>query len=189
MGARRSSVPDALGDSLAQDPAVLTRIDRSLMALRQVLVRPVTSELPIPSLGRSVEFAKVVACEAVAAISSGAHAPTVKVLADALHVDHSTMSRVLADAEADGLLVRGQDPEDRRRTTVELSPDGRTLVADGQDLRVWFMAQVLDEWDPADVDALAGYLERAVATFQERFPLALAEAESRLGPLLPSSDD
>jgi len=185
----RHAVDDALPDPLPQDSATLGRIDRSLIALRQVLVRPVTTELPIPSLGRSVEFAKVAACEAVAAVTAADQQATVSGLARALHLDHSTMSRVLADAEADGLIVRGQDPSDRRRTTVELSDDGRALVRDGQSLRVWFMAQVLAEWDPGDVDALASYLERAVTTFEERFPVALAEAESRLGPLLPAAGE
>lgn len=170
---------------LPQDAGTLARIDRSLIALRQVLVRPVTTGLPIPSLGRTVDFSKVAACEAVGALEARGGSATVKTLAELLHLDHSTMSRVLADAESDGLLARGQDPDDRRRTLVELTADGRALVQDGQSLRVWFMAQVLAEWEPSDVDHLAGYLERAVSTFEQRFPVALAEAESRLGPLLP----
>lgn len=163
----------------------LARIDRSLMALRQVLVRPVTAELPVPSLGRSVDFAKVMACEAAAMLASADAPLTVKSLSAALHLDHSTMSRVLADAEANGLLVRGSDPADRRRTTVELTEDGRSLVADGIAMRTWFMGQLLDDWTTEDVDTLARLLERAVGTFDERLPLVRDEAEALLGMTIP----
>jgi DNA-binding MarR family transcriptional regulator len=97
------------------------------------------------------------------------------------------MSRVLADAEADGLLARTQDPKDRRRTLVELTNDGQSLVRDGQMLRVWFMARVLSDWDPADVEQLTSYFERAVATFEDRFDVVRQESEALLGyDLLPT---
>jgi len=188
MTAPSDDAASLMSEQLPQDAVTLARIDQSLIALRQVLVRPVTSELPIPTLGRSVDFTKVVACEAVANVIGRGLTPSVKVLAGALHLDHSTMSRVLADSEADGLLERAADPDDRRRTIVRLTQEGAALVQDGQSMRVWFMAQVLSEWRSSDVEALANYLGRAVETFQERFPLVLAEAESRLGPLLPSPE-
>jgi hypothetical protein len=185
-----AALPEAVSQSLPQSPEVLTRLDRSLIALRQVIARPVSAELPIPSLGRSVEFAKVVACEAIAGLNASKQRPTVKAVAAVLHIDHSTMSRVLADAEADGLLARTQDPNDRRRTLVELTTDGQSLVRDGQMLRVWFMARVLSDWDPADVEQLTSYFERAVATFEDRFDVVRQESEALLGyDVLPTPTD
>ncbi len=185
-----AALPEAVSQSLPQSPEVLTRLDRSLIALRQVIARPVSAELPIPSLGRSVEFAKVVACEAIAGLNASNQRPTVKAVAAVLHVDPSTMSRVLADGEADGLLARAQDPKDRRRTLVELTTDGQALVRDGQMLRVWFMARVLSDWDPADVEQLTSYFERAVATFEDRFDVVRQESEALLGyNLLPTPTD
>ena len=163
----------------------LARLDRSLLALRHVLVRPVTTELPIPSLGRSVDFTKVMACEASALLARAEGPVTVKSLAATLHLDHSTMSRVLADAEADGLVVRGSDPADRRRTTVELTDDGRALVADGTTMRTWFMGQLLDDWSADDIDTLATLLERAVSTFDSRLPIVKGQAEALLGITIP----
>ena len=163
----------------------LARLDRSLLELRHLLVRPVANELPVPSLGRSVEFAKVMACEA-SALLAGVDGPvTVKALASTLHLDHSTMSRVLADAETDGLIVRGSDPADRRRTTVELTDDGRALVADGIRMRTWFMGQILEDWAADDIDTLATLLARAVSTFDERLPLVKQQAEAMLGVDIP----
>ena len=184
MAPRPATISSLLPD-VTHSPEALTRLDRALLALRHVLVRPVTSELQIPSLGRSVEFAKVAACEGAAAVSADGATVTVKSLAEALRLDHSTMSRVVADCEADGLLVRGSDPADRRRTTIALTPDGDSLVADALALRVWFMDEVLAEWPEADLEALTGMLERAVSTFDTRFPLVHRAAEERLGFPLP----
>ena len=184
MAPRPATISSLLPD-ITHSPEALTRLDRALLALRHVLVRPVTSELQIPSLGRSVEFAKVAACEGAAAVSADGATVTVKSLAEALRLDHSTMSRVVADCEADGLLVRGSDPADRRRTTIALTPDGDSLVADALGLRVWFMDEVLAEWPEADVEALTGMLERVVHTFDRRFPLVHRAAEERLGFPLP----
>ncbi len=165
---------------------VLARLDHSLMSLRHILVRPVTTGLPIPSLGRSVDFAKVAACEAVAQCAAGSVSPSVKDLASLLHLDHSTMSRVLADAESEGLVVRATDETDRRRTVVELTTDGASLVDDGVALRTWFMGQLLQDWSEGDVTLLTDLLERAVTTFDERFAAVREEAEARLGfPVLP----
>ena len=161
--------------------SVLARLDHSLMSLRHILVRPVTTGLPIPSLGRSVDFAKVAACEAVAQSAASSVSPSVKNLASLLHLDHSTMSRVLADAESEGLVVRATDESDRRRTVVELTTDGSALVDDGVALRTWFMGQLLQDWSEGDVTLLTDLLERAVATFDERFASVREEAEARLG--------
>lgn len=48
-------------------------------------------------------------------------------LADTLHVDRGTLSTILSRLEERGLLVRRQDPHDRRRVLVELTPKGRLL--------------------------------------------------------------
>ena len=184
MSPARPTISALLSD-ITHSPEALTRLDRALLALRHVLVRPVTSELQIPSLGRSVEFAKVAACEGVAGVSADGATVTVKSLAEALQLDHSTMSRVVADCEADGLLVRGSDPADRRRTTISLTADGDSLVADSLALRVWFMGEVLADWPEADLETLTYMLERAVSTFDARFRLVHRAAEERLGYPLP----
>ncbi len=49
-------------------------------------------------------------------------------LAHALLLDKSTVSRVVATLEEKGYLVRRQDPGDRRRHEVDITPDGRALV-------------------------------------------------------------
>jgi DNA-binding MarR family transcriptional regulator len=50
-------------------------------------------------------------------------------LIDSIGVDPSKLVGLLNDLEADGLIVRRRDPEDRRRHIVEVSKEGRARLA------------------------------------------------------------
>jgi DNA-binding MarR family transcriptional regulator len=50
-------------------------------------------------------------------------------LIDSIGVDPSKLVGLLNDLEADGLIVRRRDPEDRRRHIVEVSKEGRVRLA------------------------------------------------------------
>jgi len=50
-------------------------------------------------------------------------------LIDTIGVDPSKLVGLLNDLEADGLIVRRRDPEDRRRHIVEVSKEGRARLA------------------------------------------------------------
>ena len=160
----------------------LARLDRAFLRLRRLIFRPETQSIPIPSLGRTVDLAKVMACVAIAEgpeIMGLEHAPTVKDIAMILELEHSTASRMLTEAEADGLVVRSTDPADRRRTIVELTADGRALLADSQRIRTWAIGGVLSDWDPSEVENLAGLLEKLVTTFNDRMPLLIEQAHAK----------
>ena len=50
-------------------------------------------------------------------------------LIESIGVDPSKLVGLLNDLEAEGLIVRRRDPDDRRRHIVELSKEGRTRLA------------------------------------------------------------
>jgi MarR family transcriptional regulator, lower aerobic nicotinate degradation pathway regulator len=50
-------------------------------------------------------------------------------LIDSIGVDASKLVGLLNDLEADGLIVRRRDPDDRRRHIVEVSKEGRARLA------------------------------------------------------------
>lgn len=61
-------------------------------------------------------------------------------------------SRIVAALEADGLVVRHTDPNDRRVSVVEVSPAGRDLVAEHRVRgRTWIVDQV-EGLDADEVD-------------------------------------
>jgi len=84
-------------------------------------------------------------------------------LCESVGVDASKLVGVLNDLEEEGLIVRRRDPADRRRHIVEVSKEGRSLVAAG---------------------------ERAIAEVEERLFAALdAEERTQLHRLLAKVAD
>src|SRR3954469_6937820 len=57
-----------------------------------------------------------------------AHPTSQQALIDSIGVDPSKLVGLLNDLEAEGLIVRRRDPEDRRRHIVELSGEGRAKL-------------------------------------------------------------
>ena len=58
-----------------------------------------------------------------------------KALADTLHLDASTVTRQIAALEDSGLVERRPDPQDRRSSTIELTPRGRRTMEEVERVR------------------------------------------------------
>ena len=84
-------------------------------------------------------------------------------LADAERVQRPTATRIAAALEADGLIVRAPDPEDRRSSLLSISPRGRDLLRRLRKRKNAYLSRRMRELDSADVEALeraAEVLER-----------------------------
>jgi DNA-binding MarR family transcriptional regulator len=168
---------DGLGDHL---PDILVdTLDKALRRLRKAMIRPPTGVVPVPALGRQLDLAKLFACDAVAELSASHDVVSVKDVAQALDLEHSTVSRLLGEVESDGLVVRGQDPVDRRRTTVELTELGAAVVADSTAMTRFFTRLLLAEWPRQDVEELQRLMTRLAETVSAKLDvlpqLAMAE--------------
>ena len=161
-----SHLPDGLVDSL----------DRTFRRLRKTMVRPPQGFVPVPALGRQLDVAKIFACDAVADLASGGGTVTVKDVAAALDLEHSTVSRLLGEMEEDGLVSRGSDPSDRRRTTVALTDLGRAVVVDATTMTRFFMRLMLSDWPVEDVESLTRLLGRLADTVHGKLDLLPEQA-------------
>ncbi len=162
-------------------------LDRAFRRLRRSLVRPTTVDMAIPSLGRPLELAKVLALDAVHELTTGDGPVSVKDVAATLRLEHSTVSRLMGELENDGLLVRGVDERDRRRATLALTATGAAVVADTARMRRLVTRTMLADWDAADVRTLTRLLARIADTAADRLEAlpALVEAELEVVLRLP----
>ena len=81
-------------------------------------------------------------------------------LAAAERVRPQSMAQTLGDLEAEGLITRTADPNDRRRTLIDLSPAGhRELAADRLHREGWLARAIADELCDAEQEALARAVE------------------------------
>ncbi len=164
------------------DPAVIARLDRALLRMRRTVVRPEVTSVPIPALQRTVDLAKVMACLAIGDLQGLQEPPrpvTVKDVAAALELEHSTASRLLTEAEAEGLILRSTDPSDRRRTVVELTAGGQAVVQQSSAIRGWAIDAMLSEWSAPDLATFTELIERFSATIESRSGVVLRDALQR----------
>jgi DNA-binding MarR family transcriptional regulator len=77
-------------------------------------------------------------------------------LAQAERVRPQSMAQTVSDLEAAGLIARRSDPGDKRRTLVELTPEGRTtLEQDRRDREGWLAVAIASDLTGAERQLLA----------------------------------
>jgi DNA-binding MarR family transcriptional regulator len=86
--------------------------------------------------------------------------PSVNGVAEIMRVDASTASRFVERAVTAGYARRSPSPDDRRRSTLQLTELGLGRLLEVRDLRVRLLDRLTDGWSPAAVDALTSALVR-----------------------------
>jgi DNA-binding MarR family transcriptional regulator len=76
-------------------------------------------------------------------------------LAAAEQVSAPTMSKLVADLEADGLVTKASDPGDRRGVRIAVTEAGRALMDAGRQRRLDQLRRRFDRLDAADMAILA----------------------------------
>jgi DNA-binding MarR family transcriptional regulator len=149
----------------------LRALDEAMRSLRRLTLRPPEVSLSLPGTGRRLDFAKLLACSAIGGLCGQAsdEAPvTVKTVAQALELDHSTVSRLLSEVEGDGLVTRSPHPTDRRSTVLSLTAEGARVIEGFEQARLTFLGGLLRDWSTQDIDTLATLMMRLADTAHER---------------------
>lgn len=73
-------------------------------------------------------------------------------IAKRIGIEGPTLTRMLDTLEADGLVVRRQDPNDRRTKLIELTEDGRRALQEISAVAHAFRASVLTNLSDAELD-------------------------------------
>jgi DNA-binding MarR family transcriptional regulator len=86
-------------------------------------------------------------------------------LAKELFLDQSTVSRHVAHLEADGLVEKVADPDDRRATQLHLTDLGQKHIHGYWQKRIDAMREGFEHWDPEDLRTLGRLMTRYVDDF------------------------
>lgn len=81
-------------------------------------------------------------------------------LAEALHVDLSSISRQVASLEREGWVRRERDPQDSRAALLELTDEGRRVLDDVRRARVAHLRRQLPDWSDEELAHFAAQLHR-----------------------------
>ncbi|WP_050347071.1 MarR family winged helix-turn-helix transcriptional regulator [Arsenicicoccus sp. oral taxon 190] len=85
-------------------------------------------------------------------------------IAAACHTDVSTTSRYVTALTRLGLVSKAPDEQDRRAFVITVTDEGRQTVETLRRQRAELFAQILHDWDQADLDQLTADLERLVTS-------------------------
>lgn len=137
----------------------LARIDQALIGLRHLWSGPV--HLQDAALGK-VEMSTVWIVNALTAPDQeyGGASMSIRDLAGALGVAHSTASRLVDRAATIGAVTRGPDPQDARLSVVTLTESGRTLAQTARSFRAGYLADATGTWTAEERATFADLLTR-----------------------------
>jgi DNA-binding MarR family transcriptional regulator len=85
---------------------------------------------------------------------------SINTLAEALHLDATTVTRQVATMANSSFVARGTDPHDRRVRAVALTAKGRRVMESLRRERRTRVDRLLVDFDAADRDEFGGLLER-----------------------------
>lgn len=96
--------------------------------------------------------------------------PTVLEIGASLLADKARASRLVSQLQGAGFVSRCVGRLDRRRREVELTDQGRAVLADARRLRIDYLTDIFVDWPDVDVEALATLLEQFNGSVRDRSP-------------------
>ena len=84
----------------------------------------------------------------------------VNALAQALHLDASTITRQVTVLESSGFAYRHTDPDDRRSSTITLTAEGRRTMRKVEKDRRQVITTLLEGWQQGEIDDLSRVLAK-----------------------------
>lgn len=88
-------------------------------------------------------------------------------LAAVERVGASTLTRIVAALEEEGLLERVTDPADRRCSLANVTPAGATLLGEARERGTRHLAERIDSLSAADAEALAAAIPALEALLED----------------------
>lgn len=117
----------------------------------------------LETTGSSEDIRRVIVVDIIAATRESRQATVdVRAVAEALNIDRSVASRMVADAVQAGLVKRGVSMTDGRHAALELTDEGRNLVVAARQWQNNVFEAYTGDWDPADRRTFAALLVRFV---------------------------
>ena len=107
---------------------------------------------------KSLGLTRITWCVLLAVHNEGLVQPSA--IADFIGIDRTATSRALRQMEASGWLARHGGSEDRRTTTVKLTPQGKALLASATPLAEENNRHFLSRLGPGEAETLARIMAR-----------------------------
>jgi DNA-binding MarR family transcriptional regulator len=141
------------------------RIGQAMMRMRLMTGRRLIGRLAIQSAAPGLELSHLDVLDAVRRAQSSGEV-TVGMIADALRIDPSRASRVVADMVGRNVLRREASQADARRIVVVMTPAGQNLLAEIQSQKLAILSEIVAGWPQEEVDTFATLFEKFIDGYE-----------------------
>lgn len=152
------------------EPEDIVLIGASMSKMRMMVGRRLVGRLAIATIAPDLELSHLDVIEAVRRCSEQGEA-TVGSIAEAMRIDPSRGSRLVAELVKKGVLRRAVSQEDARRAVVELTDSGQEMIGSFQSVKAKLIHAVLDGWPDEDVARFAELFGKFVDGMQANMRL------------------
>lgn len=143
----------------------ITRIAGIMGRMRLLIGRRYIGRLAISRVGAGLELSHLDLLSLVRRLAA-AQEVTVGALAEQMRLDHSRVSRVVADLVKRGVLRREASQEDARRTLVALTEEGVAWLDRMNAVKHEVIGQILSDWSRDDIQLFSTLYDRFIEGFE-----------------------
>jgi len=141
----------------------LGRISDTLARLRMLIGRRIIARTAIANTVPGLELSHLDVLEAMRRIEGEI---TVGAIAEAMRIDPSRGSRLVAELVSRGVLRRDASQEDGRRSLIARTELGDRLLAELRSVKRSLLEHVLEDWEDEDLKAFSHMFEKFVGGFE-----------------------
>lgn len=146
-------------------PENIIRIGNTMTRMRIMIGRRMIGRMAIAKFGPGLELSHIDVLDILrrteGEVSIGA-------IAEGMRIDPSRGSRIVADMVGRGLLKRAVSQEDARRSIVEITPMGTSLLQEMRNTKMGIVRDVMEGWPEEDIETFARLFDRFIGRFESR---------------------
>lgn len=161
----------------APSPEDVARVSEMLGRMRILIGRRIIGRTAIANIAPGLEISHLDVLDVMRRIEGEV---TVGAIAEAMRIDPSRGSRLVADLVARGILRRDASQADGRRSLVVRTEFGDSLLAEIRNVKRSLLARVLEDWPQDELHTFSMLFEKFVSSYEEVFVTAEKSAETEL---------
>lgn len=143
------------------------RIGDTMTRMRVMMGRRVISRLAIARAAPGLELSQLDILDVVRRLRADQQPVTVGAIADAMRLDASRGSRLVAELVARGILRRDACQEDGRRSLIQITDAGEALLSELRNVKQSMIEQVLEDWSLEERHVFGALFERFIDRFDQ----------------------
>ncbi|WP_137135911.1 MarR family transcriptional regulator [Rhizobium sp. FKY42] len=143
------------------------RIGDTMTRMRLMMGRRVISRIAIARVAPGLDLSQLDILDVVHRLRAEQQTVTVGAIADAMRLDASRGSRLVAELVARGILRRDACQEDGRRSLIQITQAGEALLSELRNVKQDMIESVLEDWSPQERHAFGTLFERFIDRFDQ----------------------